>query len=295
MSAIPSWQLFLALIALLAACRVLAWWVWRGLSLGGARLAHGLPHWLPRLAGPHSFRSRLTDRWPRLSTFLRKRFATDRFVGLPLTLMAVLGTYLVFLFAGLVEEVLEGDEIAGIDRRINQAAGLLRDQAFVDFFGFVTSFGAVATLAAASLVTIGFLWAHGRSHYIPGLLLTITGSEAITWIGKFTIMRARPEFLTAASAASPSFPSAHATGALAVYGFIVYAISRDLTGLRARFELVYWGTVLVLLIAASRIMLSVHFASDVLAGLLVGAFWLLSGFALTEYLRGRQPAGDRRQ
>jgi len=42
---------------------------------------------------------------------------------------------------------------------------------------------------------------------------------------------------------------------------------------------------LIAAIAASRMILSVHFASDVAAGLIVGGFWLLAGFAVTEYLR----------
>ena len=47
---------------------------------------------------------------------------------------------------------------------------------------------------------------------------------------------------------------------------------------------------LVALIAASRMVLSVHFASDILAGLLVGGFWLLAGFTLTEWLRHHRRA-----
>jgi membrane-associated phospholipid phosphatase len=89
---------------------------------------------------------------------------------------------------------------------------------------------------------------------------------------------------------SPSFPSGHATGALAVYGFVAYAIARDRGGLRLRFELTFWTLVLAALVGLSRVFLSVHYASDVAAGFLVGGFWLLAGFALTEYLRQRAAA-----
>jgi membrane-associated phospholipid phosphatase len=45
--------------------------------------------------------------------------------------------------------------------------------------------------------------------------------------------------------------------------------------------------VLIGSISFSRIFLSVHYASDIAAGLLVGGFWLLAGFAIAEHLRVR--------
>lgn len=48
---------------------------------------------------------------------------------------------------------------------------------------------------------------------------------------------------------------------------------------------------LIALIAFSRLFLSVHFASDVAAGLLVGAFWLLVGFGLAEASLSRLRGG----
>lgn len=208
-------------------------------------------------------------------------------MGLPLTLMLVFAAYLLVLGGGLLQDLFEEDELTTLDQNINQALDILRDPQFLALFGWITELANNATLTAITLVTVGFLWAHRRATYIPGLLLTILGSQAITWLGKFAINRERPEFITFASAASPSFPSAHATGAMAVYGFIAYAIARDLPSTRARLELAFWASVLIALIAFSRMLLSVHYASDITAGLIVGAFWLLAGFALTEYLRER--------
>jgi undecaprenyl-diphosphatase len=97
--------------------------------------------------------------------------------------------------------------------------------------------------------------------------------------------------VTSETALSPAFPSAHATGAAAVYGFVAYAIIRDALSARQRFEVAYWSMVLIALVSFSRIFLGVHFASDVAAGLLVGSFWLLVAFTLAEYLRQRGTPG----
>ncbi len=283
MSPLPSWQLIALLIILLLAGRILAWWTWRALATISPRLGPYARH-LARPRQPHNY---LERRWPRGYRRVAGRFAVDRFVGLPLTLMTLLAIYLVFLLGGLVEQLFDDEGLEQIDQRIDAFAQLVRDDLFLHIFSFITALGNVETLLAITLVTLGFLWAHARPHYIPGLLLSIIGSQTIAYIGKYAISRERPEFVTFATAVTPSFPSAHATGAVAVYGFIIYAIARDLPGVARRFELVYWGTALILLIAASRVILSVHYASDVFAGLLVGGFWLVSGFALTEYLRER--------
>ena len=87
---------------------------------------------------------------------------------------------------------------------------------------------------------------------IPPLWVNFVGAQATTWAGKFGFDRTRPEFLTDVTALSPSFPSGHATGAVAVYGFVCYALARELDSPRQRFELAYWTGLLILLIAGSR-------------------------------------------
>jgi len=72
---------------------------------------------------------------------------------------------------------------------------------------------------------------------------------------------------------------------MAVYGFLAYLIARELSGLRKRFEVVYWSIVLIMIIGFSRIFLPVHFATDVAAGWLVGCFWMLAGVAAAESIR----------
>jgi len=283
MTPLPFWQLLTLVILLLLGGRIVAGWLWHALAYSGPRLSRAVAGFTRRWS--------MTDWWqrhfPGTSRFIARRVAVDRFSGLPLTLIAGLALYLIVLSAGLLEDLFEGKELIAFDQQINAMLAVLRDPLFLQLTASVTALANLETLIAVMLVAIGFLWACERHRYIPGLLLTVIGSQTITYIGKYAIDRDRPDFLTFAEATTPSFPSGHATGAIAVYGFIIYAIARDLSGPRQRFELAYWGSALIASIAASRAILSVHFASDIAAGLLVGGFWLLSGFTLTEYLRER--------
>jgi len=61
-------------------------------------------------------------------------------------------------------------------------------------------------------------------------------------------------------------------------------IARDLPRSRQRFEVAFWAAMIIGLICFSRVFLSLH-VSDIAAGLLVGTFWLLVGFAVAELNR----------
>lgn len=281
------WWLLGLLVLLLIVGRVVAgliWWAIRRATPTTHRVAVRTGRAMP---GRRFLADKISARFPRTSAWLAARFATDRFTGLPLTLVVILAAYLVSLGSDLAEDVIEREEIVHFDAHVNAALAPLRNTDLLHVFAQITHLADIPTLVAVVLVATAFLWADRRTTYIPGLLLTVLGSQTLTYIGKYAIDRPRPDFLTFASAVTPSFPSGHATGAMAVYGFIAYAIARVLPSTRLRFELVYWCGALIALIAFSRLILSVHFTSDVAAGLLVGSFWLLAGFALTEYLNDR--------
>jgi undecaprenyl-diphosphatase len=272
---------FLAAALLL---RSIAWLLWRFFWAAARRAPK-------RFAGAaafaHPLRAAAKARAPRLYGFLARRLEPRRFDGLPLTLLVVAALYLAALFGGLIEELHEKQELEAADARIAALLAPWRTAASVRVAAWVTQVGDTATLVGVILVVTGFLWADRRRLLIAPLWLSFIGSQATTWAGKFAFDRTRPEFLTDVTALSPSFPSGHATGAVAVYGFVAYALARELPAPRQRFELAYWASLLILLIAGSRVFLSVHYASDVAAGLLVGGFWLLVGFAVAELSRAR--------
>lgn len=285
MDPLPFWLLLALLVLVLAAVRWLAWRLW---SL--------VARWLPRLwrllaraPVPDVPAWRVGQRWPRQSSWVVNRLSVHRFSGLALTLSVVLALYLISLAGGLVEEVLEREEVVWLDARINAALAVFRDQQFLHLFHWISGMGHTNALIAVIAVALGLFWAHRRMPFFWGMVLATLASSSITWAGKYAIGRERPDPLTFAEALSPSFPSGHATGAAAVYGFLAYAVARQLTGTRAQFEVAFWALALIGLIAFSRMVLSLHYFSDVAAGLLIGGFGLVAGFALSEYLleRGR--------
>ncbi len=232
-----------------------------------------------------SVRKWLRDLNPQFLNFLRRRFRPGAITGLPLTLIVLGAIYIAVLLAGLVHEVMEAGEVVRFDQSVNSALSPWRKDPLLGAFLWITALGSGPALGAVAMTATAFLWAGGRATLIIPLWTAFIGAQITTWAGKFAIDRHRPEFIEGVSAMSPSFPSGHATGAMAVYGFLAYAIARDVTGWRPRFEVAFWSGVLIVLIGFSRMYLSVHYMTDVVAGFLVGGFWLLVSFAAAEWRR----------
>ena len=166
------------------------------------------------------------------------------------------------------------------DHAANALFAPYRDGALLGAFLWITDLGAGAGRIAVVASATALLWAFRH----PGLILpywvVFLGTEATTWGLKYFVGRARPDFVTEAIALSPSFPSAHAAGSVAVYGFLAYLTAREVAGWRERVTVGAVAGALVAVIGFSRIFLSVHFVTDVMGGFLIAAFWLAIGATL---------------
>jgi undecaprenyl-diphosphatase len=107
------------------------------------------------------------------------------------------------------------------------------------------------------------------------LLATFAGSAIVVALLKAWFDRPRPDLgSVVALPTSASFPSGHATAAVASLGAAAVLVSERLPSRRARVWL--WAIVVTggVTIGLSRIVLNVHYGTDVLAGWCLGLAWL---------------------
>lgn len=286
-----SWSMPIpAVIAvLIAAIFVLRWAAWHGWRL----LVRAARRLVARIAVSGAYARlgrvvlKLEERYPRAGALARARLHPAKFAGLGLTLVAAAALCAVYVLGDMAESVINAESVVDVDRALNQWLNRLRAPFVMAAFRWLTALGDGAALIGVVLVATAFLWASHKNtkSSIGPLWVAFVGSELTTYVGKRALGRERPELAIIERLLSPSFPSGHATGAMAVYGTLAYLIARDLRGSRERFEIAFWAAFLIGLVGLSRVMLGVHYASDVGAGYLVGAFWALISVAFAEMAR----------
>jgi len=225
-------------------------------------------------------------RHPRLFGVLAARLDRRRFQGLPLTLLATAFCYLLLLFGGLIEDLITADPIVALDHSVAEMIAALRTPGWVTASAWVSHLGNWQVVVAILLAAGAWLWLSRRRAYLLPLLLSVGGSTLFAFAGKLAMHRTRPADATI-HAASYAFPSGHATIAVSLFGFLAYVWMREIRHWPARVNLLFAWAFLALALGASRLVLDVHFLSDILGGYLLGGMWLVVAIGWTEWTLAR--------
>ncbi|MBI4837178.1 MAG: LssY C-terminal domain-containing protein [Candidatus Portnoybacteria bacterium] len=224
---------------------------------------------------------------PLLSNFVHNRLNKNKFSGMPLTLLSIAFVYILFLFFGIIEDILASDVIVLADTRVANLLFAFRDTELIKIFTWITLLGKWQIVISSALVLSIILWLWRKRLYLLPFWVTIAGSELFNSLGKLAFHRARPDVAFYAEDTF-SFPSGHATISIAFYGFLTYILFRQLKKWKYKINALFFGIIIILAIGLSRLYLGVHFLSDVWGGYLLGALWLLVGITISEWLHHRK-------
>ncbi|MFS0873478.1 phosphatase PAP2 family protein [Paenibacillus xylanilyticus] len=150
--------------------------------------------------------------------------------------------------------------------------------ALLPVISFITAIGSfkISALAAVCTAALFFIQRNPR-YFIYGYV--ILGSFAVMWLLntglKEIFRRSRPELDHLMVVHGYSFPSGHAMISMGFYGmfFVIWAIERQRKPASIVLPVVC-GIGFIGLIGISRIMLGVHYPTDVFAGFVAGLAWL---------------------
>jgi membrane-associated phospholipid phosphatase len=208
--------------------------------------------------------------------------------GLPFLLMlagAGVSALFIVIFSELAEKMLE-KEIDVIDEAVIKKMQLIENVTLDQIMMFVTELGSVWFLSFCTLAAITALWVNAKDRLgILFLLIAIGGGGALTKLLKHLYGRGRPSINPEIDAIGYSFPSGHSMGSLIFYGFIAYLIVRSARKPFTKWITIFVAGFLVVGIGFTRIYLGAHFPSDVLAGHLAGAIWLLITILALELIK----------
>jgi undecaprenyl-diphosphatase len=163
--------------------------------------------------------------------------------------------------------------LEGWDLGASYSMELLHRSWLTPVMRFITWLGNDLTLAVVAALAALFFALIGRWRTSGCVAAMALAAFALETNVKKWVNRSRPDLRWVDAQdrkTTPSFPSGHATGAMAIYGGIALSLAagmrrRGLAGL-----IVLAGFALALLIAFSRMYLGLHYMSDVVGGLCAG-------------------------
>jgi undecaprenyl-diphosphatase len=135
-------------------------------------------------------------------------------------------------------------------------------------------------------------WRHHRKGRAVWGFVTMMVAWNLALDLKYVVQRARPVIEDAVShAPGYSFPSGHAANSAAAATVLTIVVWPVLPSATAKVATVSTAALVVLVTAANRVLLGVHFPSDVTAGVLLGSGLALASFAGYRGWRPAHPTG----
>ena len=210
---------------------------------------------------------------PGLRARLRSRFDARAATGLTLTLVVVIFIVATTVIGVLAAMARTKSGFTLYDIKIASWVAHHDTASSTRVLRYITQFGGAVVIVPLSVVVAAAEYWRVRSRAVfPFLLLVVGGQFLLANTIKFLVGRARPSFNPLTGFSGSSFPSGHATAAAATYAAFALLIGRQ-RSTRTRAVLVGTAAGAAVLISGTRVLLGVHYLSDVVAGLCLGWAW----------------------
>jgi undecaprenyl-diphosphatase len=212
-------------------------------------------------------------RHPRLVAFSRSRLDPGSATGLLLSaaiFVFVVGAALVAIVLVMIHT---NSGFARLDRSVSLFGAHHATAFSTDFLRFYTQLGgALVIVPLGVIVAIAETIRQRTVAVFVFLTLVVGGQFLVANVIKAIVDRARPDFDQLTGFSGSSFPSGHAVAAAACLAAFALVIGRR-RSLRVRAILAGLAVGLATGIACCRVMLGVHWLTDVLGGLALGWAW----------------------
>jgi undecaprenyl-diphosphatase len=226
-------------------------------------------------------------RIPLVSASFTYTMTAWRYLGIHAVLSFIVALATVAGFFELADEIGVGEELGVFDQRLALALSEHVEQPTLELFATITHLGdRNLLLILGALVGAYLLLRRWWLHAVIWALATGAGGILVRLL-KAHFERTRPIHEHALTDSTGwSFPSGHASGAALVYGMLSYLIIRH-TPKHWHIPIALTTILLVVFIGFSRVILQVHYFSDVLAGFSIAAAWLALCVTAFEVVRRR--------
>jgi undecaprenyl-diphosphatase len=169
-----------------------------------------------------------------------------------------------------------------LDRQLYESLYADHHAVLVGLARLFTALGEPTMLIAAGIGVALWLWYARRTRLALALVGVVAVGRGLAEIQKYWVARVRPDAEPhLVFVQTSSFPSGHAANSMIFYLALALALT---AGTRWQRPAVAGAVLLSLLIGISRVMLGVHWPSDVIGGWAFGMLWVLLTLRLAERL-----------
>jgi undecaprenyl-diphosphatase len=211
----------------------------------------------------------------RAARFVRRRLDPEAATGLALTIALVL-IFAAALGFGLVADMVTSE--TGLYRLDAGAAAWGAEHATPAstwLLGAVTWLGATVVVLAVTFALGGLEWLRRRRLAVLAFMLTVVvGQNIIANAVKALVDRERPPVPHLADSSGFSFPSGHTAAAAALWAAVALVLGRG-RPFRAKLWLAAGAALVTVAVAATRVLLGVHWLTDVIGGAALGFGWFV--------------------
>ncbi|MBB3904799.1 membrane-associated phospholipid phosphatase [Methylobacterium brachythecii] len=139
----------------------------------------------------------------------------------------------------------------------------------------MTALGSATVLWFAAVVALCILALRGDGPALILVVAAMAGGQVLSSLLKSAFDRARPDLIRGGPAVfDASFPSGHAMMSLVTYLTLATVLARDEPRRSLKSVYLAAAAILTLSVGASRVLLGVHWPTDVLGGWCAGIAWV---------------------
>ena len=221
--------------------------------------------------------------------FIEARLSPSGEFGLHLTAGLALLLVSGAIFGDLAEDVMGKEEITVLDL---QVAHWFHAHAFEPLTSFMLGVSLVHTGYGMAVLVAALGWYFWRvkaRYWLLALLVAVPTGALLNVALKYYFQRARPAFdEPLVTLMTYSFPSGHTSAATVFYGLLASYLVIARPHWRVRLGTAAGCSLMVLLVALSRVYLGAHYLSDVLAAMAESVAWLAVCITAISTLRRRR-------